>query len=85
MKGQKTVDLTCGNVWKTLLMYSLPLLGSAMVQQAYSLADLLIVGNFAQNGQIALTAVGEASTMVNILLAFALGCNGGNSRKIFRG
>ena len=79
MKGQITDPITCGNVWKTLLMYSLPLLGSAMVQQAYSLADLLIVGNFAQNGQIALTAVGEASTMVNILLAFALGCNGGCS------
>lgn len=50
-----------------------------MVQQAYSLVDLLIVGNFASNGQNALTAVGEASTMVNILLAFALGCNGGCS------
>lgn len=68
-----------GNVWKTLLLYSLPLLGSAMVQQAYSLVDLLIVGNFAQNGQTALTSVGEANTMVNILLAFALGCNGGCS------
>ena len=79
MKGQKTVDLTKGSVWKTLLLYSLPLLGSAMVQQAYSLVDLLIVGNFAQNGQTALTAVGDASTMVNILLAFALGCNGGCS------
>lgn len=76
---QKTVDLTGGNVWKTLLLYSLPLLGSAMVQQAYSLADLLIVGNFAAEGQTALTAVGDASTMVNILLAFALGCNGGCS------
>ena len=79
MKSQKTVDLTKGNVWKILLMYSLPLLGSAMVQQAYSLVDLLIVGNFAADGQTALTAVGEASTMVNILLAFALGCNGGCS------
>lgn len=79
MQSQKTVDLTKGNVWKTLLLYSLPLLGSAMIQQAYSLADLLIVGNFAANGQNALTAVGEASTMVNILLAFALGCNGGCS------
>lgn len=79
MKGQKTVDLTKGSVWKTLLLYSLPLLGSAMVQQAYSLVDLLVVGNFAANGQNALTAVGEASTMVNILLAFALGCNGGCS------
>ncbi|MCM1438186.1 MAG: MATE family efflux transporter [Roseburia sp.] len=79
MKSQKTVDLTKGSVWKTLLLYSLPLLGSAMIQQAYSLADLLIVGNFASHGQNALTAVGEASTMVNILLAFALGCNGGCS------
>ena len=74
-----TVDLTKGSVWKTLLLYSLPLLGSAMVQQAYSLVDLLIVGNFAADGQTALTAVGDASTMVNILLAFALGCNGGCS------
>ena len=79
MKEQKTFDLTQGNVWKTLLLYTLPLLGSALVQQAYSLADLLIVGNFAADGQTSLTAVGEASTMVNILLAFALGCNGGCS------
>ncbi len=79
MKAKKTVDLTKGSVWKVLLAYSLPLLGSAMVQQAYSLVDLLVVGNFAQNGQNALTAVGEANTMVNILLAFALGCNGGCS------
>ena len=35
--------------------------------------------NFAADGQTALTAVGDASTMVNILLAFALGCNGGCS------
>ncbi len=79
MKAQKIVDLTKGSVWKVLLLYSLPLLGSAMVQQAYSLVDLLVVGNFARNGQNALTAVGEANTMVNILLAFALGCNGGCS------
>lgn len=75
----KTIDLTKGNVWKMLLFYSLPLLGSAMVQQAYSLVDLIIVGNFAADGQNALTAVGEATIIVNILLAFALGCNGGCS------
>ncbi len=79
MNRQKTVDLTKGSVWKTLLLYSLPLLGSAMIQQAYSLADLLIVGNYAREGQTALTAVGDSSTMVNILLAFALGSNGGCS------
>ncbi len=79
MKGQKTVELTRGNVWKILFFYSLPLFGSAMVQQAYSLVDLLIVGNYAADGQLALTAVGEASVIVNVLLAFALGANGGCS------
>jgi len=79
MRHRSTVDLTCGNVFKVILLYSLPLLGSAMVQQAYSLVDLLVVGNFAANGQDALTAVGQATVMVNILLAFALGCNGGCS------
>ena len=79
MKAQKTIDLTTGNVFRTLLLYCLPLLGSALIQQAYSLADLLIVGNFARDGQTALTSVGEASTMVNILMAFAFGSNGGCS------
>lgn len=79
LKRQKTVDLTHGNVWKTLLFYSLPLFGSAMVQQAYSLVDLLIVGNWAADGQGALTAIGEAMVVINILLAFALGANGGCS------
>lgn len=79
MARQKTTDLTEGSVWKTLLWYSLPLFGSAMVQQAYSLVDLLIVGNWAADGQTALTAVGQATVIVNILLAFALGANGGCS------
>ena len=67
-----------------MLFYSLPLLGSALVQQAYSLVDLLVVGNFAADGQIALTSVGEATIVVNILLAFALGCNSGCSVIIAR-
>lgn len=79
MIKDKNVNLIEGNVWKTLFVYCLPLLGSALVQQLYSLVDLLIVGNFAANGQDALTAVGEAMIVVNILLAFGLGANGGCS------
>ena len=79
MKSSKTVNLTTGNVWKTLLLYSLPLFGSAMVQQFYSLIDLLVVGNFAAEGALAVDAIGNATVIVNILLAFALGTNGGCS------
>ena len=77
MKSGKTVNLTSGGVWKVLLMYSLPLFGSAMVQQLYSLVDLLVVGNFAKEGALAVDAIGNATIVINILLAFALGANGG--------
>lgn len=76
-KVGKTVSLTKGNVWKTLLLYSLPLFGSAMVQQFYSLIDLLVVGNFAAEGALAVDAIGNATVAINILLSFALGANGG--------
>ena len=78
-KRRGTTDLTRGNVWKLLLFYCLPIFGSAMVQQLYSLVDLLVVGNFAANSNLAVNAVGNATTVVNILLAFALGANAGCS------
>lgn len=77
LKKGKTVNLTEGGVWKVLLMYSLPLFGSAMVQQLYSLVDLLVVGNFAEDGALAVDAIGNATVVINVLLAFALGANGG--------
>lgn len=79
MKGSKTVNLTSGNVWKCLILYSLPLFGSAIVQQLYSLVDLLVVGNFAKEGALAVDAIGNATVVINVLLAFALGANGGCS------
>ncbi|MCD8373412.1 MAG: MATE family efflux transporter [Clostridia bacterium] len=77
--NKRRLSLTEGNVWKTLLFYCLPLFGSAMFQQIYSLVDLLIVGNFSADGENALAAVGEATIILNVLLAFALGANGGLS------
>ncbi len=84
MQKAKTVDLTRGSVWITLLKYSLPLFGSAMVQQIYSLVDLLVVGNYAADGALSVDAVGNATNVINILLAFALGANGGCSVVIAR-
>lgn len=79
MGKAKINNLTTGNVWKVLLMYSLPLFGSAFVQQLYSLVDLLVVGNFAREGALAVDAIGNATVIINVLLAFAFGANGGCS------
>jgi len=77
MKKSDALSLTSGNVWKTLLSYSLPLFGSALVQQLYSLVDLLVVGNFAAEGALAVDAIGNATVIINVLLSFALGANAG--------
>lgn len=79
MEKGKITSLTEGNIWKVLLLYSLPLFGSAFVQQLYSLVDLLVVGNFAREGALAVDAIGNATVIINILLAIALGANGGCS------
>ncbi len=78
-KNRGNVKLTDGNVWKVLLLYALPLFGSAFVQQVYSLVDLLVAGNYAADGARAVEAIGNATVIINILLAFALGANGGCS------
>ena len=84
MEKARTFNLTEGNVWKVLLLYSLPLFGSALVQQLYSLVDLLVVGNFAKEGALAVDAIGNATVVINLLLAFALGANGGCSVVVAR-
>ena len=45
-KVDGTKDLTQGTIWKQLLFFALPLLGSSLVQQLYNTVDLLFVGNF---------------------------------------
>ena len=68
-------DLTQGKTFKVLLLYILPLFGSAVFQQLYTLADTIIAGKFA--GPTALTAIGASNSIVNILMAIALGANAG--------
>ena len=45
--SKKTVlkDLTEGIIWKQLLLFALPLLGSSFIQQLYNTVDLLFDGN----------------------------------------
>lgn len=60
--SRKTVDLTEGVIWKQLLFFTLPLLGSSLIQQLYNTVDLLFVGNLV--GKNASAAVGSSGILV---------------------
>lgn len=80
-KGQELIlmikDLTVGNPQKILWQFALPLFISVIFQQLYNIADSVIVGNFAAQGENALAAVGASYPITMIFMAIALGCNTG--------
>lgn len=74
-----TKDLTVGNPGSTVLKFTFPLLISVIFQQIYNIADSIIVGNFAADGESALAAVGASYSITMIFVAVAIGSNSGCS------
>ena len=64
-------DMTQGAPWKRILEFSIPMLLGNVAQQLYNTADSIIVGKFV--GDDALSAVGSAMPILNLLLALFVG------------
>lgn len=59
-------DLTSGCIWRSLLLFALPLLAGSLVQQLYNTVDLIFVGNFID--KFASAAVGASSLLITCLV-----------------
>ena len=70
-------NMTVGNPFHHILMFTLPLLAGNLFQQLYNIADSWVAGKFI--GQNALAAVGNSYEITLIFIAFAFGCNIGCS------
>lgn len=79
MRRTATLDLTKGSVTKQLIVFILPVLLTYLLQHLYTVADRVVVGQFAENGKVALAAVGStaASTalFLNVFTGLAVGTN----------
>ncbi len=72
-----TLNLTAGNITKLLVIYTLPLIGTNLLQSLYSIADLLIAGQTV--GSIGISAINNASQIINLITKIAIGLSiGGN-------
>ncbi|MBK5242802.1 MATE family efflux transporter [Clostridium sp.] len=60
-------DLTEGNILKKLIMLALPIMGTSLMQSAYSMIDMIWVGTL---GSRAVTAVGAAGFFTWFAFAF---------------
>ena len=79
MRTSKAVDLTRGSVTKQMILFMIPILLTNLLQQLYTVADRVVVGQFAENGKMALAAVGSTSSattlFLNLFTGFAVGAN----------
>ena len=63
--------MTEGSIWKSILLFSVPLILGNLLQQLYNTADSIIVGNFL--GSNALAAVGSSGSPIYLLIGFSQG------------
>ncbi len=67
--------MTEGNILKSIILYSIPLIFGNLMQQLYNTFDSYIVGNYVSDN--ALAAVGVSGTISFFLVAFYLGASSG--------
>lgn len=70
-------DMTQGNPVSVLIRFTIPVVLGNLFQQAYNIADSVVVGNFV--GAEALAAVGASSPIVYLFVAIAVGGSLGSS------
>lgn len=71
----KKIEMTTGSLWKNILLFSLPLMLTQLLEVLFNLSDVAVVGKFASYQ--ALGSVGSTSTLVTLFAGFLIGMGAG--------
>ena len=65
------LDMTVGSTYKDILLFSIPLFFTNVLQLLYNAADLIVVGRF--DGYAAMSSVGATSALINLMINLFIG------------
>jgi len=71
MKHARQMDMIQGPIFSKLIVFSIPVILSGVLQLLFNAADVIVVGRF--TGSRALAAVGSTSSLINLLINLFLG------------
>ena len=74
-KKTSSIEMTSGSLWKNILLFSLPLMGSQVLEVLFNLSDVAVVGRFAD--YMALGAVGSTTLLVTLFTGILIGMGAG--------
>ncbi|MBQ9520353.1 MAG: MATE family efflux transporter [Acholeplasmatales bacterium] len=67
----KDMDMTNGNIAKKILIFTIPIMLSSILQLLFNTVDMIVIGNFA--GDASLAAVGSTSALINLIVNLFIG------------
>ncbi len=74
---KKGVDLTEGPLLSRIILFALPLIATAVLQQLFNTADTIVVGRWGgatpEESSIALAAVGSCGSLINLIVQLFFG------------
>ena len=82
LKKSYEMDMCHGSLWGKILLFSIPLVLSGILQLLFNAADIVVVGQYA--GSTALAAVGATSALINLLTNVFIGLSIGSNVIIAR-
>lgn len=69
------MDMTCGPILPNMIKFAVGVFGTAVLQQLFNTADLLVVGKFGHEG--ALASVSATSSLINLFINLFIGLSVG--------
>jgi len=81
-KGKNEIDMCNGPLFGKILLFTIPLMLSSILQLLFNAADVIVVGNFV--GASALAAVGSTGSLINLLINVFLGFSVGTNVMVAR-
>ena len=82
-RGALSVNMTEGSLWKNMLLFSLPLMMTQVLEVLFNLSDVAIAGKFADYR--ALGAVGSTTLLVSLFTGLLIGMGSGVNVAVARG
>ena len=76
-KSKYEMDMCSGSILKKMLLFSVPLILSSVLQLLFNTADVIVVGKFA--GPNSLSAVGSTGSLINLITNLFMGLSVGTN------
>ena len=75
MNSSKKIDMTHGPLLGKLIIFTIPIILSGVLQLLFNAADVIVVGRFA--GEASLAAVGSTNSLINLMTNLFIGMSVG--------